>query len=157
MERPWRIQLSDPCSYAVSALPAGCMQYLYGFNISDSASCNEVCGRPIYKVYKECSDELAPDFDLKKLFDLRCAKNKAGKKCADVFNGVDRPLKVFCYDATPDFCSTQCANDLRKHESDCCLYAYNVIFLNTTFVACGVGPAGSCTGAFSGEPIVSSL
>ena len=152
-----RRQLSARCSSALSALPAECREY-FNADITDSAPCNETCGRPIYDAHQVC-DDLSDTTDIAAIFDLQCARNKDGKTCADVFNDID----IDCDELSPDFCPALCAQELKESdiESDCCLYTLFVISLNVSFTngaldACGIDHAGSCIGAFSGEPIVLS-
>ena len=147
-------QLSASCNDTLDALPAECVQYLYA-DYFDSTPCSETCGRPLYNVYQVC--DIVTDFNFSALFDLQCTKNKAGKRCADVFNDFD----FECGDASPESCPASCTQELKQNdiESDCCLYTLFVVFSNTTFAddlldECGVDHTGSCSGAFSGEPIV---
>ena len=62
-------------------------------------------------------------------FDLQCAKNKAGKRCADVFEGIH----IDECDLTPEFCTVRCAQELKKNDikSDCCLYTAIILTLGT--------------------------
>ena len=150
-------QFSASCNDTLDALPAECVQYLDA-DYFDSTPCSKTCGSPLYNVYEVC--DLVTELDYSQVFDLQCAKNKAGKTCADVFNDYDLDK---CGDSSPESCSAQCAQELKKNdiESDCCLYTLFVIGSNTTFAddlfdECGVDHTGSCSGAFSGKPIVSA-
>ena len=144
------------CNRAIDAVPEECRQYLV-LNVSDSAACSEACAKPLYIAFQECYDRNVHVFDIGVMFDLICARNAAGERCADVFNNL-----TFDACASPSFCSAQCAREMKEvgFESNCCLYTFNVIFhssktlIDRLFAACGLDHAGSCTGAFSGEPIV---
>ena len=149
---------SQACNDIFNKIPEECLQFADEIDLyfNESTPCSETCGEPLYNYFTEC-------FEDGPAFDLQCAINGAGERCADILNSYD----IFgCnFSSIPDSCTATCAEELKQNniESDCCLYSILVVLnfnlQNATYVDeflrdCNVRHASSCIGAFSGEPIV---
>lgn len=143
---------SQACNDIFNKIPEECLQFADEIDLyfNESTPCSETCGEPLYNYFIEC-------FEGGSEFDLQCAINGAGERCADILNSYD--ILGCNFSSIPDSCTATCAEELKQNniESDCCLYSILVLLQNATYVEeflkdCNVRHASSCIGAFSGKP-----
>ena len=149
---------SANCDTALGAISQECLELIYNF---DEALCEDTCGNALYEYAQRCDlniSEVFFDIDADRVLDFLCAQNAAGARCLAMLSDLPEPGD--CENATSDYCPSGCPQQLRDTnvETDCCIFtAFAIddpVETKSYLEECGVTPADSCIGGFSGNVII---